>query len=99
MAYTQRVREKTPLLATGPEWESLKQAIGEIHNHPLKQKAMGDLNRELKAGITDEQLAQRVIFLREHDALCVINPEEQRSEAQIICSMGLFNQASLNRTE
>ncbi|MDS3860979.1 phospholipase D-like domain-containing protein [Thermosynechococcaceae cyanobacterium BACA0444] len=95
MAYTQRVREKTPLLATGSEWESLERAIGEIHNHPLKQKAIADLNRELKTGISDEQLAQRVIFLREHDALCVINPEEQRSGAQIICSMGLFNQASL----
>jgi hypothetical protein len=45
---------------------------------------------ELKAGISDEQLAKLVTFLREHDALCVINPEERQDGARIICSMGLF---------
>ena len=90
MAYTQQVRETTPLLATGTEWESLERAIEEINQHPLKQNAIARLNRELKAGIRDEQLAKLVTFLREHDALCVINLEERRDGAQIICSMGLF---------
>jgi hypothetical protein len=44
----------------------------------------------VKAGISDEQLAKLVTFLREHDALCVINPEERQDGARIICSMGLF---------
>jgi hypothetical protein len=35
-------------------------------------------------------LPKLVTFLREHDALCVINPDERRDGAQIICSMGLF---------
>jgi superfamily II DNA or RNA helicase len=90
MAYTQHVRETTPLLAMGTEWENLERAIEEINQHPLKQNAIARLNRELKAGISDEQLAKLVTFLREHDALCVINPEERRDGAQIICSMGLF---------
>lgn len=90
MAYTQHVRETTPLLAMGTEWESLERAIEEINQHPLKQNAIARLNREFKAGISDEQLAKLVTFLREHDALCVINPEERRDGAQIICSMGLF---------
>ncbi|OLP15688.1 NgoFVII family restriction endonuclease [Leptolyngbya sp. 'hensonii'] len=90
MAYTQYVRESTPLLAMGTEWESLERAIEEINQHPLKQNAIARLNREFKAGISDEQLAKLVTFLREHDALCVINPEERRDGAQIICSMGLF---------
>jgi hypothetical protein len=90
MAYTQYVRETTPLLAMGTEWENLERAIEEINQHPLKQNAIARLNREFKAGISDEQLAKLVTFLREHDALCVINPEERRDGAQIICSMGLF---------
>jgi len=90
MAYTQHVRETTPLLAMGTEWENLERAIEEINQHPLKQNAIARLNREFKAGIRDEQLAKLVTFLREHDALCVINPEERRDGAQIICSMGLF---------
>jgi hypothetical protein len=91
MAYTQYVRETTPLLAMGTEWESLERAIEEINQHPLKQNAIARLNRELKAGISDEQLAKLVTFLREHDALCAINPEERRDGAQIICSIGLFS--------
>ncbi|OKH19644.1 NgoFVII family restriction endonuclease [Hydrococcus rivularis NIES-593] len=90
MAYTQHIRETTPLLAMGTEWENLERAIEEINQHPLKQNAIARLNRELKSGISDEQLAKLVTFLREHDALCVINPEERRDGAQIICSMGLF---------
>jgi len=90
MAYTQHVRETAPILATGTEWESLERAIEEINQYPLKQNAIARLNRELKAGISDEQLAKLVIFLREHDALCVINLDERRDGARIICSMGLF---------
>ncbi len=90
MAYTQHVRETTPLLAMGTEWENLERAIEEINQHPMKQNAIARLNREFKAGISDEQLAKLVTFLREHDALCAINPEERRDGAQIICSMGLF---------
>ncbi|NDJ19886.1 helicase-related protein [Myxacorys almedinensis] len=90
MAYTQHVRETTPLLAMGTEWETLERAIEEINQHSMKQNAIARLNREFKSGISDEQLAKLVTFLREHDALCVINPEERRDGAQIICSMGLF---------
>ncbi|RFP58109.1 MAG: NgoFVII family restriction endonuclease [Limnothrix sp. CACIAM 69d] len=90
LAYAQQVRETTPLLAMGTEWESLERAIEEINQHSLKQNAIARLNRELKAGISDEQLAKLVIFLREHDALCVINLDERRDGARIICSMGLF---------
>ena len=90
MAYAQEIRETTPLLATGTEWESLERAIEEINKYPLKQNAIARLNREFKSGIRDEPLARLVTFLREHDALCVINAEESDEGAKIICSMGLF---------
>jgi len=55
MAYTQHVRETTPLLAVGTEWENLERAIEEINQYPLKQNAIARLNRELKAGISEER--------------------------------------------
>ncbi len=48
------------------------------------------LNRQLKAGIADDQLASLVISLREEDKLChVDNDDQPNKEPQIICSMGL----------
>lgn len=88
MAYIQHVRETTPLLAMGTEW--VERAIEDINQHPLKQNEIARLNREFKAGISDEHLAKLVTFFREHDALCLINPAERREVTQIICSMGLF---------
>lgn len=89
-AHVLHVEANLPLLALGPEWENLKRAIQEIYSYPLRQNAIAKLNREFKAGIDDQQLARLVVFLRENDALCVIHPEDELREAQIICSMGLF---------
>ena len=52
LAYSQYVRESTPLLATGSEWEMLERAIEDILRYPLKQHAIGRLNRELKSGVS-----------------------------------------------
>jgi len=50
------------------------------------------LNRQLKAGISDDQLASLVISLREEDKLAIVNEDEQPNrEPQIICSLGLKN--------
>ncbi|MCY7321888.1 MAG: SWF/SNF helicase family protein [Phormidesmis sp. CAN_BIN36] len=88
--YIRDTETEHPLLASGAEWESLKLAHEEIHKHPLRQNAIAKLNREFKNGMTDGQLVKLVVFLREHDALCVISPEDTPGEAQILCSMGLF---------
>ena len=89
-AYVERVRETMPLLAEAREWDELNQAIEQIHNYPLKQKAIECLNRDLKLGVSDEKLAEVVRFLREQEALCVIHEDGRRDGMQIICSMGLF---------
>jgi hypothetical protein len=88
--YIRDTEAERPLFATGTEWDSLKRAHEEIHTYPLRQNPIAKLNREFKNGITDEQLAKLVVFLREHDALCVINSEDTPDEAQILCSLGLF---------
>jgi superfamily II DNA or RNA helicase len=72
--------------------EALKKAIDDIYKYPLKEFARDTINRQLKTGISDDQLASLVISLREEDKLCHINNDDQPSrEPQIICSMGLTN--------
>jgi superfamily II DNA or RNA helicase len=67
----------------------LAKAIEEIYRFPLRQSATDTLNRQLRAGISDEKLAELVMALRDDDRLCLVHEEEQPVEPQIICSLGL----------
>ncbi len=67
----------------------LGKAVEEIYRFPLRQSATDTLNRQLRAGITDEKLAELVMALRDDDRLCIVEEEEQSGEPQIICSLGL----------
>ena len=71
----------------------LAKAIEEIHRFPLRQSAVDTLNRQLRAGITDDRLAELVMALRDDDRLCVVQEDEQSDEPQIICSLGLAEPA------
>jgi hypothetical protein len=72
--------------------DTLKKAIDDIYKYPLKEFAKDTINRQLKAGIDDDQLASLVISLKEEDKLCHSSDDEQpMKEPQIICSMGLTN--------
>lgn len=71
------------------ESEGLLKAIDEIYRYPLRQTAADALNRQMRSGARDEDLAELVIALRDEDRLCVIHEDEQDSEPHIICSMGL----------
>ncbi len=70
----------------------LRRAIDDIYAHPLRQSAVDILNRRLKNGVDDEELAQLVIGLRREGRLSVDEEEEPTQEPQIICSMGLSSQ-------
>lgn len=72
--------------------EEMKKAVDDIYKYPLKEFARDTLNRQLKAGISDEGLANLVVSLRDDDKLCIADGEEQVNRPpQIICSMGLKN--------
>jgi len=70
----------------------IHKAIEEIYCYPLRQSAIDTLNRQLRSGISDQDIAQLVIALRQDGQLCLIHEEEQKQEPHIICSMGLFSQ-------
>jgi superfamily II DNA or RNA helicase len=67
----------------------LKRAIEDVYNLPLRQVATDLLNRQLRSGISDQELAKRVIELREEGRLSVVQEEQRPEEPQIICSLGL----------
>ena len=69
--------------------DALPKAIEDIYRHPLRQTATDTLNRQLRAGISDADLAQLAVALRDEGRLCLIHEEERAEEPQIICSMGL----------
>src|SRR5262249_13335201 len=74
------------------ESQELHKAIDEIYRYPLRSTATDALNRQLRSGISDQNLAQLVLALRDEGRLCSIAEEEQAHEPKIICSMGLFKQ-------
>ncbi|CAN5667000.1 hypothetical protein BH24DEI1_BH24DEI1_19770 [soil metagenome] len=47
------------------------------------------MNRKLRSGANDRELAELVIALREDDRLCIVHEEDQAREPTIVCSMGL----------
>jgi superfamily II DNA or RNA helicase len=69
--------------------EDLAKAIDQIYRYPLQQVAADALNRQMKLGINDQQLADFVVSLWTEDRLCRVEDEVQSQEPQIICSLGL----------
>ena len=69
---------------------ALRHAIDDIYRYPLRQSAVDALNRQLRSGISDDNLAVLVGALRDEDRLCIVHDEDERQELSIICSMGLI---------
>jgi hypothetical protein len=63
--------------------------VDEIYRFPLRETARDILNRQLRSGIGDQQLADLVVSLRAEDRLCIVEEEVEQRDPQIICSLGL----------
>jgi hypothetical protein len=87
--YYDELKEEQPLLAAR---DDLVKAIDDVYKYPLRQSATDILNRQMRAGISDEDLAELVISLRNDDRLSLREDEVERQEPRIICSIGLFKQ-------
>ncbi len=76
--------------------DELKRAVDMVFRYPLKQSAADRLNRQMRSGISTDELANVLVNLYEDEALCVVDDEPDEHTARIICSMGLHSETSEN---
>ena len=69
--------------------QDLTKAIDQIYRSPLQQTAADALNRQMRLGASDQQLADFVVSLWQQDRLCRVEEEIETQEPEIICSLGL----------
>lgn len=72
--------------------EDLKKAVDAVWRFPLREYARETLNRELRAGIKDDALAELVLSLWEQQKLVIdgIDTDADSSQPQILCSLGIL---------
>ena len=83
-------------VVTGTLFDSpaLAKAVEEIYKYPLQSGARDTLNRQLRAGIEDQALADLVTGLRDDGRLCLVQEDLTNSaEPQIVCSLGIASEA------
>jgi Helicase conserved C-terminal domain/PLD-like domain len=88
-AYERLTRYAGEVEGTLFDTRELAATIDDIYRYPLRPVAADTLNRQLRAGISDEQLAELVIALRDEGRLVLMQEEVEEQEPQIICSLGL----------
>lgn len=71
------------------EFPALPTALEELYKHPLYSSASDTLNRRLRGGVGDRELAGLVLALRDDDRLCIVHDEDETREPRIVCSLGL----------
>ncbi len=69
--------------------QDLAKDIEQIYRYPLQQAAADALNRQLRTGANNQQLADFVVALWQQDRLCRVEEEVETQEPKILCSLGL----------
>lgn len=71
--------------------DQVRAAIQAVYDHPLTTEAVDKLNRQLRTGISDDDLAALVTTLHRDDRLVVVNLHDEPVRApRILCSLGLI---------
>lgn len=88
--YIDQQRHMRPLdLLSQERLEEAERLMEEILRSPLKEKARDILSTHLKSGVTDIDLIQILMNLREEERLCQEYQSDENVEPHIVCSLGL----------
>lgn len=67
----------------------ISKVLEDLHRFPLRSGATDVLNRQLRTGVSDQDLAGLAVALRQEGRLCSVEEETPTHEPRIICSLGL----------
>ena len=70
--------------------EELERALDDIYQRPLLETAADVLNRLMRSGVNDTELAEAVKSLREEGRLTYAEDDVALREPRVVCSMGLI---------
>lgn len=70
--------------------EELERALDDLYQRPLLETAADLLNRLMRSGVNDEELAGAVKSLREEARLTYTEDDTALREPRVVCSMGLI---------
>jgi superfamily II DNA or RNA helicase len=87
-AHVKQLEKEAPLFAT----DELKHVIDMLYRWPLRQSAREAIGRQIRAGLSDEDLARRVLELHRDDRLSITDEDGEAGQntPRILCSLGLF---------
>ena len=69
--------------------DELERALDDMYQRPLLETAADMLNRLMRGGVNDEELAEAVKSLREEGRLTYTEDDTALREPRVVCSMGL----------
>ena len=71
--------------------EELERALDDMYQRPLLETSSDLLNRLMRSGVNDEELAGAVKSLREEGRLTYAEDDATLREPRVVCSMGLIS--------
>jgi hypothetical protein len=69
--------------------DELERALDDMYQRPLLETTADLLNRLMRSGVNDEELAEAVKSLREEARLTYTEEDTALREPRVVCSMGL----------
>ena len=74
--------------------EELERALDDMYQRPLLETSADLLNRLMRSGVNDEELAGAAKSLREEGRLTYAEDDTKLREPRVVCSMGLIAKAA-----
>jgi superfamily II DNA or RNA helicase len=75
--------------------EELERALDDMYQRPLLETAGDLLNRLMRSGVNDIELAEALKSLREEGRLTYAEDDASLREPRVVCSMGLIEKAGI----